>query len=169
MGWFKGQFIDIIQWEDKNPDHLVWRFERHNAEIKSGAKLIVNPGEAAIFVNKGKPEHVFYEPGTYELSTSNYPFLSTILGLPYGLESPHKAYVYFVSQALFLGMKWGTKGKIDFNDADLGPVSIGAYGTYDFCVKIFPVISIKFSHLSFWFFNRYSTITTYFSRQKLFM
>ncbi len=135
MGWFKGQFIDIIQWEDKRRDHIVWRFERHNAEIKSGAKLIVNPGEAAIFVNKGKPEHVFYEPGTYELSTSNYPFLSTILGLPYGLESPHKAYVYFVSQALFMGMKWGTKGKIDFNDPDMGPVSLGAYGTYDFSVK----------------------------------
>ncbi len=135
MGWFKGQFIDIIQWEPKNNDNLVWRFERHNAEIKNGASLQIKPKEAAVFIYEGAVVHTFVKAGKYPLTTENYPFITTFMGLPYGLESPHKAYVYFINLQLFQGQKWGTKGKVDFNDPEFGPVAIGAYGTYDFSVK----------------------------------
>ena len=43
---FKGQFIDIVEYPDENPNVLVHRFERHNNEIKMGAKLIVRPRSA---------------------------------------------------------------------------------------------------------------------------
>ena len=40
MGWLSGQFIDIIEWLDDGQDTMVYRFERHNNEIKNGAKLV---------------------------------------------------------------------------------------------------------------------------------
>ncbi|MDD4180014.1 MAG: SPFH domain-containing protein, partial [Victivallaceae bacterium] len=69
---FKGQFIDVIEWPDENPQVLVHRFDRHNNEIKMGARLIVRPGQKAIFVNEGKiADH--FGPGTYKLHTKNMP------------------------------------------------------------------------------------------------
>ena len=38
---FRGEFIDIIEWLDSSQDTMVYRFERHNNEIKNGAKLVV--------------------------------------------------------------------------------------------------------------------------------
>lgn len=31
---FKSEFIDIIEWTDDSSDTLVYRFERHDNEIK---------------------------------------------------------------------------------------------------------------------------------------
>ncbi len=36
-----GEFIDVIEWTDDTQDTIVYRFERHNNEIKYGAKLTV--------------------------------------------------------------------------------------------------------------------------------
>jgi membrane protease subunit (stomatin/prohibitin family) len=44
MGLFdkiRGEFIDIIEWQDTTHDTIVWRFPRYNNEIKMGAKLTV--------------------------------------------------------------------------------------------------------------------------------
>ncbi len=56
MGLFdklRGEFIDIIEWTDDSRDIMVWRFERHNNEIKNGAKLTVRESQTAVFVNEG--------------------------------------------------------------------------------------------------------------------
>lgn len=48
MGLFesiRGQFIDVIEWIDPSHDTIVYRFERHNNEIKQGAKLTFRPGQ----------------------------------------------------------------------------------------------------------------------------
>ncbi|MEL6772186.1 MAG: SPFH domain-containing protein, partial [Bacteroidota bacterium] len=42
-----GQLIDIIEWLDDTHDTLVHRYERHDNEIKNGAKLIVREGQVA--------------------------------------------------------------------------------------------------------------------------
>ena len=52
---FRGQFIDVIEYPNENPAVLVHRFERFNNEIKYGAKLIVRPGQAAVFVRAKSP------------------------------------------------------------------------------------------------------------------
>jgi len=62
VGLFCGQFIDVIEWLDSTNDTIVYRFERHNNEIKMGAKLTVRPGQRAVFVNEGHVADVF-EPG----------------------------------------------------------------------------------------------------------
>lgn len=125
----RGELIDIIEWLDDSSDTMVYRFERHENEIKYGARLIVREGQAAAFVNEGQLADVF-QPGTYTLETRNLPILSTILGWKYGFESPFKAEVYFCNTRQFTDLKWGTKNPLMLRDAEFGPVRLRAFGTY---------------------------------------
>lgn len=129
----RGEFIDIIEWLDDTQDVVVYRFERHNNEIKMGAKLTVRESQAAVFVNEGQIADVFL-PGMYELQTQNMPLLSTLQGWKYGFNSPFKAEVYFVNTKRFTDMKWGTMNPVMMRDADFGIVRVRAFGTYAFRV-----------------------------------
>lgn len=132
MGLFdklRGELIDIIEWTDSSNDTMVYRFQRHNNEIKMGAKLTVREGQIAVFVNQGQIADVF-EPGMYTLQTENMPILSTLRGWAHGFNSPFKAEVYFVSTRRFTNLKWGTKNPITLRDAEFGPVRLRAFGTY---------------------------------------
>lgn len=130
----RGELIDIIEWLDNSNNTLVYRFERHDNEIKNGAKLVVREGQAAVFINEGKLADVF-EPGTHTLTTQNLPILSTLKGWKYGFDSPFKAEVYFVSTRNFTDQKWGTKNPITLSDARFGMLEIRAFGTYVIKVK----------------------------------
>ncbi len=132
MGIFsklRNELIDIIEWLDDSQHTLVWRFPRHQNEIKTGSRLIVRPGQVAVFVREGKIADVF-QPGTYELTTSNLPILSTLAGWKYGFDSPFKAEVYFVSTRQLSDLKWGTPNPIMLRDADFGPIRLRAFGVY---------------------------------------
>lgn len=132
MGFFdklRGEFIDIIEWTDDSRDTMVYRFERHDNEIKMGAKLIVRESQVAVFINKGKIADVF-GPGDYTLETDNLPILSTLQGWKYGFHSPFKAEVYFINTRRFVDLKWGTKNPITLRDPEFGPIRIRAFGTY---------------------------------------
>ena len=132
MGIFdklRGEFIDIIEWTDDTQDTIVYRFERHNNEIKSGAKLTVRESQVAVFVNEGQIADVF-TPGMYTLTTENLPILSTLKGWKYGFNSPFKAEVYFVNTKRFTDLKWGTANPIMMRDADFGVVRVRAFGSY---------------------------------------
>jgi len=135
LDWMRGQFIDIIEWLDDSNDTLVWRFPRHNNEIKNGAKLIVREGQCAIFVDQGKLADMFL-PGTYELTTENLPILSTLKGWKYGFESSYKAEVYFINTRQYMDMKWGTMNPIMLRDADFGIVRVRAFGIY--AIQVIP-------------------------------
>ena len=134
MDRLRGELIDIIEWTDSSRDTLAWRFPRHQNEIKSGAKLVVREGQAAVFVDEGRLADVF-EPGTYTLDTANLPILSTLEGWKYGFESPFKAEVYFVNTRRFPDQKWGTKNPIMLRDPEFGPTRLRAFGTYAFRVS----------------------------------
>lgn len=125
----RGELVDIIEWIDDSRHTLVWRFPRYHNQIKNGAKLIVRPGQVAIFVHQGKLADVF-EPGTYELTTGNMPILSTLMGWKHGFDSPFKSEVYFVATRQITDMKWGTPNPIVLRDPDFGPVRIRAFGSY---------------------------------------
>ncbi len=133
MDRLRGELIDIIEWTDAGRDTLAWRFERHQNEIKSGAKLIVREGQSAVFVDEGRIADVF-EPGTYTLDTANLPILTTFDGWKYGFESPFKAEVTFVNMRRFADQKWGTKNPIMLRDPEFGPTRLRAFGTYAFKV-----------------------------------
>ncbi len=125
-----GELVDIIEWLDASPDTLVWRFERHNNEIKNGARLIVRETQAAVFVNEGQLADIFKFAGTYTLKTQNLPILSTLQGWKHGFESPFKAEVYFVNLRQFTDQKWGTMNPVMLRDPEFGPLRLRGFGTY---------------------------------------
>lgn len=125
----KNELIDIIEWTDDSSNTMVWRFPRHQNEIKNGAQLTVRESQVAVFVNEGAIADV-YPPGRIKLETQNMPILTTIKGWKYGFNSPFKAEVYFVNTKNFTDNKWGTKNPIMLRDAEFGPIRVRAYGTY---------------------------------------
>ncbi len=125
----RGEFVDIVEWLDSTNDTIAYRFERHNNEIKMGAKLTVRPGQQAVFVNEGQIADTF-GPGMYELTTQNLPILSTLQGWVYGFNSPFKAEVYFFNTKIFTNLKWGTQNPVVLRDPELGPVRLRAFGNY---------------------------------------
>ncbi len=127
-----GELIDIVQWLDNSNDRLVYRFERHNNEIKNGAKLIVRESQAAVFINEGQVADIFQIAGTYDLHTQNLPLLATLQGWKYGFESPFKAEVYFISLRQFTNCKWGTANPIMLRDPEFGALRLRAFGSYAF-------------------------------------
>ena len=129
MDKIRGEFIDIVEWTDDTRDTIVWRFPRHENEIKMNAKLVVREGQVAVFVNEGTIADVF-KPGTYTLETQNLPVLSTLKGWKYGFNSPFKAEVYFVSTRQFTDLKWGTQNPAMMRDPEFGMVRVRAFGTY---------------------------------------
>src|SRR6266513_5770514 len=133
INYLKGQFLEIIQWQDDSRDTLSFRFPDDDKEIKRGAQLIVRESQAAQFIYLGQFGDTF-GPGKWTLTTDNIPILSTLKGWKYGLESPFKADVYFVNTRLFTGNKWGTANPIMMRDPDFGIVRVRAYGTFDFHV-----------------------------------
>lgn len=125
-----GELVDIVEWIDETRDTMVYRFQRHNNQIKYGAKLIVRESQVAAFINEGSLTDLFQFPGTYTLETKNLPLLSTMQGWKYGFESPFKAEVYFVSTRTFTDCKWGTKNAIMLRDPEFGPVRLRAFGSF---------------------------------------
>ncbi|PWQ95918.1 SPFH domain-containing protein [Leucothrix arctica] len=124
-----GEFVDIIEWTDDSNDTMVYRFERHNNEIKYGAKLTVRETQLAVFVNEGEVADVL-GPGMYQLETQNLPLLSTLQHWDHGFSSPFKAEVYFFNTRQFTDLKWGTKNPIMMRDSEFDMVRLRTFGTY---------------------------------------
>ena len=128
--WIFGQFIDVIEWTDDSQDTMVYRFPRHNNEIKYGAKLTVRESQMAIFVNEGVIADVL-GPGIYELETKNLPVMTSLEHWDHAFNSPFKAEVYFVNTKRFTDLKWGTKNPIMVRDPEFSMVRLRAFGTYE--------------------------------------
>jgi membrane protease subunit (stomatin/prohibitin family) len=129
-----GELIDVIEWTDDTDDTMVYRFDRYGNEIKYGAMLTVRESQLAILVNEGQIADVF-EPGLYQLETSNLPVLSTLQAWKHGFESPFKAEVYFFNTRRFTDLKWGTRNPIMMRDPEFGPLRLRAFGTYSIRIK----------------------------------
>jgi membrane protease subunit (stomatin/prohibitin family) len=136
------EFIDIIEWIDDTSDTMIWRFPRYQAEIKNGAQLTVRETQVAVLVNEGQFADV-YQPGRYELTTSNMPILTTLKGWKYGFNSPFKVDVYFVNTKQFLNLRWGTANPIMMRDPEFGPIRMRAFGSYCFRVEPDPIKFIR--------------------------
>ena len=136
------EFIDIIEWTDDTADTMIWRFPRYQAEIKNGAQLTVRETQVAVLVNEGQFADI-YQPGRYELTTSNMPILTTLKGWKYGFNSPFKVDVYFVNTKQFLNLRWGTANPIMMRDPEFGPIRMRAFGSYCFRVEPNPIKFIR--------------------------
>ena len=135
FSFFKKQLLKVIEWKDSSKDTIVYRFPLTDRdEIMTSSTLVVRESQVAIFVHKGQIADVFM-PGTYKLSTENIPFLTKILSLPTGFESPIKAEVYYVNTKQFAGLKWGTQNPIMMRDSEFGTIRLRGFGVYSFKVE----------------------------------
>lgn len=130
----KSQLLKSLDWSDDSKDTIVFKYPIDGREIMMGSKLTVKEGQVAVFVNKGKIADVF-EAGSYKLTTSNLPFLTKLLSLPYGFNSSFYADVYFVKTTQFTNMKWGTSNPITMRDKEFGTIRIRSFGKYAFRVS----------------------------------
>ena len=136
MGLFdaiRGQLIDVIEWSDNGGNTMVHKYDMQGKEIMMGAQLTVREGQTAIFVNEGQLADV-YQPGRYELTTSNMPIMTALQSWKFGFNSPFKADVYFINMRQFLDRKWGTTNPVMMRDAEFGMIRIRAFGIYSFRV-----------------------------------
>lgn len=137
MGLFskiKRQLLEVIEWKDTTKDTLVYRYPlTERDEIMNSSTLVVRPSQVALFVHKGQIADVF-SAGTYKLASENIPFLTKLLSLPTGFNSPIKAEIYFVSTKQFVGQKWGTQNPVMMRDAEFGNIRLRAFGVYSFRV-----------------------------------
>ena len=67
MGFFKRQLKNVIEWDEFRDDMIFYKW--HNDEIKRDSKLIIRPGQDAIFMYNGKIEGIFEDEGTDRKST----------------------------------------------------------------------------------------------------
>ena len=109
MAWF-GQGKDTIEWEEFRDDVLFYKWPAK--EIKRGSRLIIRPGQKAIFYSDGIVGAVFENQGNFDIYTDIVPFFSTLKGwLSLRGDSGMRAEVYFVN-AKELTLPWGTRQRI---------------------------------------------------------
>ena len=72
MGFFSQQFASVIEWNESKEGTLFWKFQ--NDEIKKDSRLIVRPGQDAIFLYNGKVEGVFTEEGNMRSNRISFRF-----------------------------------------------------------------------------------------------
>ena len=130
---FRKQFANVVEWEEFRDDMIFWKWT--NREIKKGSKLIIRPGQDAIFLFNGKIEGIFEDEGEYDIESEIIPFLSTLKGFKFGFNTGMRAEVLFVNTKEFI-VKWGTKNAINIPTMGLpGGMPIRANGTFNFKVN----------------------------------
>jgi len=133
MSFFGNQFANVVEWEEFRDDMIFWKWS--NREIKKGSKLIIRPGQDAIFIHNGKVEGIFEDEGEYQIASEIIPFLSTLKGFKFGFNSGMRVEVLFVNTKEFT-VKWGTKNPVLIPTPQLpGGMPIRANGTFNFKVN----------------------------------
>lgn len=133
MGFFSSQFSDVVEWEEFREDMIFWKWT--NNEVKKGSRLIIRPGQDAIFINNGKVEGIFEDEGEYDIESEIVPFLSTLKGFRFSFNSGMRVEVLFVNTKEFT-VKWGTQNPINIPAPQLpGGMPIRANGTFQFKVS----------------------------------
>jgi len=127
--------LDLIEYPNEAGGELVHRIpENGSGEFKLGSQLVVRESQQAVFFRDGKALDVF-GPGRHTISTNNIPFLTGLIGIPFGGNSPFTAEVYFVSMREFTDLKWGSAQPLVYRDSELGMVRLRAFGTYSIRVR----------------------------------
>lgn len=129
MGFIKNQFLSVIEWNENGEGVLFYKFQ--NQEIKKGSRLIIRPGQDAIFMHNGRVEGIFEEEGDYDIESDIIPFLTTLKSFKFGFSTPLRAEILFINTKELL-VKWGTKNAINLQAPGLpGGMPIRAFGTFN--------------------------------------
>ncbi|QDV26182.1 SPFH domain-containing protein [Aureliella helgolandensis] len=125
--------LEVIDYIDQTGRSLVARVpEFGTAAIQSGAQLIVQQNQEAVFFRDGRAMDSF-GPGRHTLTTANIPILGRVLTIPWE-KSPFQACVYFVGKHRYIDQGWGTRSPITMKDPDFGIVRLRGFGKYSYRV-----------------------------------
>lgn len=128
MGLFGGQFANVVEWQEFRDDVLFWKWS--NKEIKKGSRLIIRPGQDAVFLYNGRVEGIFRDEGSYDIESEIIPFLSSLKGFRFGFNNGLRAEVLFINTKEVL-VKWGTKSPVLIPSPGLpGGMPIRSFGTF---------------------------------------
>ncbi|MCM1049807.1 MAG: SPFH domain-containing protein [Clostridiales bacterium] len=129
MGLFSNQFSNVVEWNESREGVLFYKWQ--NQEIKKGSKLIIRPGQDAIFMYNGVVEGIFEDEGSYDIESDIIPFLTTLKSFKFGFNTPLRAEVLFINTKEVL-VKWGTKNALNLPAQGLpGGMPIRAFGTFN--------------------------------------
>lgn len=141
MGLFSNQFANVVEWEEYRDDVIFWKWT--NKEIKKDSKLIIKPGQDAIFMYNGAVEGIFTESGSYTIDSQIIPFLSTLKGFKFGFNSGLRAEVLFVNTKEFT-CNWGTSSPIRLQAPGLpGGLPVRSNGKFSFKIDDYNVLIEK--------------------------
>ena len=141
MGLFSNQFANVVEWEEYRDDVIFWKWT--NREIKKDSKLIIKPGQDAIFLYNGAVEGIFTETGNYTIDSQIIPFLSTLKGFKFGFNSGLRAEVLFVNTKEFT-CNWGTSSPIRLQAPGLpGGLPVRSNGKFSFKIDDYNVLIEK--------------------------
>ena len=130
MGFLNNQLSNVVEWQEYRDDIIFWKW--CNDEIKKGSRLIIRPGQDAIFMYNGRTEGVFQDEGSFDIESDIIPFLSSLKGFKFGFNSGIRAEVLFINTKEFT-IKWGTKNAINIPAPQLnlpGGLPIRSFGTF---------------------------------------
>ena len=129
MGFLKNQFSNLVEWNENGAGVLFYKWQ--NQEIKKGSRLIIRPGQDAIFLYNGRVEGIFEDDGDYDIESDIIPFLTTLKSFKFGFNTPLRAEVLFINTKELL-VKWGTKNAINLQAPGLpGGMPVRAFGTFN--------------------------------------
>ena len=129
MGFLKNQFSNLVEWNESDEGVIFYKWQ--NEEIKKGSRLIIRPGQDAVFLYNGRVEGIFEEDGDYDIESDIIPFLTTLKSFRFGFNTPLRAEVLFINTRELL-VKWGTKNAINLQAPGLpGGMPIRAFGTFN--------------------------------------
>ena len=121
---------DVPAWRYRDPEN-----PGKGDELGTWTQLVVAEAQEAILFRNGQALDLF-GPGRYTLSTANMPILSKLVNLPFGSESPFKAWVWFVNKVHSLDVKWGTAAPIQLRDPKYGVLlPVRSYGQFGIRVE----------------------------------
>jgi len=153
MGFFGRELANVVEWKEDRDDIVFWKWD--NSEIKKGSRLIVRPGQNAIFLYNGAVEGVCKEEGSFDIESQIIPFLSTLKGFKFGFNSGLRAEVLFINTKEFTE-KWGTKSEINIPAEGLhlpGGLPVRAFGTFSFRIADYQAVIDKLAGIK----NQYTT------------
>ncbi len=129
MGFLKNQFSNLVEWNESEEGVIFYKWQ--NQEIKKGSRLIIRPGQDAVFLYNGRVEGIFEEDGDYDIESDIIPFLTTLKSFRFGFNTPLRAEVLFINTKELL-VKWGTKNAINLQAPGLpGGMPVRAFGTFN--------------------------------------
>ncbi|MBR2188161.1 MAG: SPFH domain-containing protein [Eubacterium sp.] len=119
----------VIEWQEYGEEVLFWKWKDN--EIKKGSRLVIHPGQDALFLYNGKIEGIFRDEGSFDIASDIVPFLSSLAGFKFGFTSGLRAEVLFINTKE-VTVRWGTKNAINIPVETLpGGMPIRSFGTFN--------------------------------------